>query len=177
MLALPTVILSLAIFLRGNDGFIKITDFGLAVHTDGRSTDKEVNRRRGTPGFRAPEMYEDEPIHNLKALDIYALGVTLWQLLGGLRNPRLFNRANIGLEGLEEALVYNLTHPDPDARPTIAEVLADKWLATDDGGDDDPATAAGEDAANEWWQNASTHSQHPFSLIPMLWPDMQVSWA
>jgi len=173
-------------FLRGNDGVIKITDFGLSVYTDGRSTDKEVDRRRGTPGFRALEMYEDEPIQNLKALDIYSMGISLWQLLGGLRNPRYYDRGNIGLDGLEGDLIYRMTNPDPDSRPTIAEVLADKWLAAEYG---ETGVGFGEDAARvqkEWWQNSSSGgssgsssmlTQHPFSLMPVLWQDMLVSWA
>jgi len=165
-------------FLRVN-GVVKITDFGLAAHTDKRSTEREKDRRRGTKGFRAPEMYEYDPITNLKALDIYSMGISMWQVLGGLRNPLYYDRDDINLSPLQNDLVYRMTDHNPNARPTIDEVLADPWLHEDDSVEKD-------DVVREWLfnddeelklqQRPLQHQQHPFSVLPMTWQNLLISW-
>ena len=57
----------------------KYADFGLAQHTSDKS-DMCVGTRRGTPRFMAPELKKD-CLLSPKA-DVYALGVTLWDVLG-----------------------------------------------------------------------------------------------
>jgi serine/threonine protein kinase len=157
-------------------GVVKITDFGLAVYTDERSTEREKDRRRGTKGFRAPEMYEYDPVTNLKALDIYSMGVSMWQVLGGLRNPLYYDRDDINLSPLQDDLVYRMTDHNPDARPTIDEVLADPWLHDDDSVEKD-------DVVREWLFNSELkqqrplqQQQHPFSVLPMTWQNLLISW-
>jgi len=172
-------------FLRVG-GVVKITDFGLAVYTDDRSTEREKDRRRGTKGFRAPEMYEYDEIVNLKALDVYSMGISMWQVLGGLRNPLYYDRDDINLTPLQTDLVYRMTDPDPDARPTIDEVLADPWLH------DDNDTVENDDVVREWLFNGELpqqqeqrplqqqpqqqQKQHPFSVLPMTWQNLLISW-
>jgi len=164
-------------FLRV-DGVVKITDFGLAVYTDERSSEREKDRRRGTKGFRAPEMYEYDQIVNLKALDIYSMGISMWQVLGGLRNPLYYDRDSINLSPLQTDLVYRMTDPNPDARPTIDEVLADPWLH---GNDDDSVEK--DDVVREWLFNGEVpekqrplqQKQHPFSVLPMTWQNLLIS--
>jgi len=111
-----------------SNGIVKITDFGLAVYTDGRSTPKEMDRRRGTPGFKAPELEDDTPIRNIKALDIYAAGVSFWQLMVGMVHALDFEREEIGLNGDIKDLIYRMTDPDAYDRLTVDEALAHPWF-------------------------------------------------
>jgi len=111
-----------------NDGIVKITDFGLAVYTDDRSTKKEKDRRRGTPGFKAPELEDDAPVKILKALDIYAAGVAFWQLTIGMVHALDYDRDDIGLKGHIKDLIYRMTDPDPYERLTVEQALAHPWF-------------------------------------------------
>ncbi len=75
----------------GDDGFIKVGDFGLAkiVHqtvTDAKSKDSPSSRGIiGTPEFMAPEQMQPELGVDVRA-DIYALGTIAYLMLGG-RTP------------------------------------------------------------------------------------------
>jgi len=111
-----------------SNGIVKITDFGLAVYTDDRSTKKEKDRRRGTPGFKAPELEDDPPIKNHKALDIYAAGVSFWQLMIGMVHALDFERDDTGLKGQAKDLIYRMTDPDPYERLTVDQALAHPWF-------------------------------------------------
>lgn len=67
--------------MRGNDGRVRIMDFGLA-----RPLSDATPEFAGTPQYMAPELLDSHD-YNAKT-DIYALGITLFELLAG-RNPFL----------------------------------------------------------------------------------------
>jgi serine/threonine protein kinase len=58
----------------------KLTDFGIAQFTDGASTRTTIGS--GTPQFIAPEIYLGQPA--TPAVDIYALGLVMYELLCGV---------------------------------------------------------------------------------------------
>ncbi|XP_040280790.1 calcium/calmodulin-dependent protein kinase kinase 1 isoform X1 [Bufo bufo] len=68
--------------LLGDDGHIKIADFGVSNQFEGN--DALLSSTAGTPAFMAPETLTDSG-HGFsgKALDVWAMGVTLYSLVFG----------------------------------------------------------------------------------------------
>ena len=108
-----------------SEGRIKLIDFGIArLFQPGKGKDTRV---MGTPGYAAPEQYGTGQTDARS--DIYALGVTLHQLLTGY-DPSLspFNlpparNINPGLSPAVEAVIAKATQPDVTARfQTAAEM-------------------------------------------------------
>ncbi|MDX1419039.1 MAG: protein kinase [Rubricoccaceae bacterium] len=64
--------------LLGDDGRVKLTDFGLATRVDTAEAAGEV---RGTPGYLAPESVRGEAVG--PAADLFALGAVLAEALTG----------------------------------------------------------------------------------------------
>ena len=89
------------------DGVVKVLDFGLA-----RSAGDESHLTRdqlvGTAAYLAPEQIEGEPID--QRIDVWALGVVLYQMLTG----KLPFRA-----AYEPAVLHRIVSEDPD--PLLAE--------------------------------------------------------
>ncbi|XP_068601379.1 calcium/calmodulin-dependent protein kinase kinase 1b [Brachionichthys hirsutus] len=68
--------------LLGDDGHVKIADFGVSNEFEG--TDAHLSSTAGTPAFMAPEMMtEHEQGFTGKALDVWAMGVTLYCFVFG----------------------------------------------------------------------------------------------
>ncbi len=112
--------------LMGQNGHVKLTDFGLARATDrARMTAPDVIK--GKVGYLAPEMTE-HPKPTAQT-DIYSLGVVLWQALGG---RRLFE----GKDDIEifvaasRGEVPPLAEVRPDLPPRFAAIV-ERALARD----------------------------------------------
>ncbi|HEV3447485.1 MAG TPA: serine/threonine-protein kinase [Gemmataceae bacterium] len=69
--------------LLGADGTPKITDFGLAKLVDGKAGQTESGALCGTPCYMAPEQAAGRTTHLGPAVDVYALGAMLYELLTG----------------------------------------------------------------------------------------------
>ena len=68
--------------LIARDGKVKVTDFGLARSITNTATALTLsNQVVGTPNYMAPEQIKSMDVD--ARVDIYALGVTLWQFLTG----------------------------------------------------------------------------------------------
>lgn len=127
--------------LIGRDGKVKVTDFGLARSMAQTGTALTLtNQVVGTPNYMAPEQIKTMDVD--VRVDIYALGVTLWQFLTGKlpfdgETPMavLLNVVNENLpitrdvfeplpKELREAIVA-MTQKDPRRRlPNIPSVVA-----------------------------------------------------
>jgi len=139
--------------LLDKDKNIKLADFGSAVRiSDSPGDHNKATQHRGTPGYMAPELFqsiEDNPNYDITlifstAIDIYAMGATLYFLLFGTLPFVAGNEIDLGSEvrsklQFPEAidshlnhLLCNLLEKDPHVRFTMNQILSDDWL-TDEG--------------------------------------------
>jgi serine/threonine protein kinase len=118
---------------------VKIADFGLA-----KGTAQTATKGVGTPAYMPPELYEEvqsKEDTNLLALDVYALGIILWELwyqtapFAGLPVARVVAHVMRGkrlpfaeVEGDEQipelfrALIEECWAQEPSKRPPVANV-------------------------------------------------------
>lgn len=120
------------------EGVVKIVDFGIAYSESVTNEITEDNLIIGTPKYIAPEVFKGEQIS--EKVDIYALGIILYELLAGI-NP--FNNLNekqllsqkkngkiFPLKYFKEDtsyffnnLVRKMVHKNPKRRPTAEKLL------------------------------------------------------
>ena len=100
------------------DGQVKIADFGLAKHHDDALLGlTKTNVAIGTPDFLAPEAWTPNTTLDRRA-DLYALGVTLYQMLTG-EVPRGFwemPSARVGTDPRFDAIIERALQPKREAR-------------------------------------------------------------
>ncbi|XP_058489000.1 calcium/calmodulin-dependent protein kinase kinase 1b isoform X1 [Solea solea] len=128
--------------LLGDDGHVKIADFGVSNEFEG--ADALLSSTAGTPAFMAPEMMsEHELSFSGKALDVWAMGVTLYCFVFG-KCPfydeyvvSLHNKIKSKpVEFLETPLISNelkeligqMLDKNPETRITIPEVKVHPWV-------------------------------------------------
>jgi serine/threonine protein kinase len=70
--------------LLTEDGEVKLSDFSIALRTQGDATDTQVHGYIGSPLYMSPEQVKDDTITN--QTDIFSLGVVMYELLTG-RHP------------------------------------------------------------------------------------------
>ena len=91
--------------LRGDDGRWRLTDFGIARHSDATQI-TQTGQVLGTLGYMAPEVREGGPA--TPSADLYGAGVVISDCLGDDPPPDLV------------LLAAELTRDDPGARPASA---------------------------------------------------------
>jgi eukaryotic-like serine/threonine-protein kinase len=125
--------------LIGTDGCVKLVDFGIAKLLNGEGEPTRTEARRLTRAYAAPEQLTGEGATT--AIDIYALGVLLAELLGGGR-PRRADEGSDAPTFEEEtlrrklgvdlhAIVQQAMRPDPQRRYGSAAALREdieRWL-------------------------------------------------
>ena len=99
--------------LIGAQGDIKISDFGVALHTGGDHTHLQGV---GSPAYMSPEQVQDKELTH--QTDIYSLGVVLYQLLTGKLPFIAANKASLLYQ------ILNIDPPPPSTyRTDIPEPL------------------------------------------------------
>lgn len=128
--------------LLGDDGHIKIADFGVSNEFEG--TDALLSSTAGTPAFMAPEMMtEHEHRFSGKALDVWAMGVTLYCFVYGkcpfydeyiislhkkIKNkPVDFPETPLISDELKE-LIGRMLDKNPETRIPIPEIKLHPWM-------------------------------------------------
>lgn len=105
------------------NGDVKIADFGLAKLTGGGITDghtrlTKTNMAMGTPDYVAPEILESEGIVDHR-VDIYAIGVMLYEMLTGKVPRGAWKPPSSLVEGLHKGfdeIVIKAMDPDQELR-------------------------------------------------------------
>lgn len=128
--------------LLGDDGHVKIADFGVSREFEG--TDALLSGTAGTPAFMAPETMSDhEQTFSGKALDLWALGVTLYCFVFGKcpfydeyivalhtkikKDPVVFPEMPATSDGLKD-LIQRMLDKNPETRITLPEVKVHPWV-------------------------------------------------
>jgi len=113
-------------------GRVRITDFGLAALVEELRKDEVL---AGTPGYMAPEQVASGQV--TPRTDVYAAGLVMYEVFSGhqafpysktpnqprpslIRLSRLIN----GFDPTIDRVINRCLEPDPDARPSAAEVAA-----------------------------------------------------
>jgi serine/threonine-protein kinase len=95
------------------DDTVALTDFGLARRIGEMAAEGAPAQGEGTLGYMAPEQRDGAPVH--PAADVYALGVTLRELLGCASDA-----VPVSLRALADAC----TAPEAEARPSLDALSA-----------------------------------------------------
>nr|XP_057937041.1 calcium/calmodulin-dependent protein kinase kinase 1b isoform X2 [Doryrhamphus excisus] len=128
--------------LLGDDDHVKIADFGVSNEFDG--TDALLSSSAGTPAFMAPEtMTEQEQGFSGKALDVWAMGVTLYCFVYGkcpfydeyivslhnkIKNKPVEFPEIPPISAELKHLIENMLDKNPETRITIPEIKLNPWV-------------------------------------------------
>ncbi|XP_060167051.1 calcium/calmodulin-dependent protein kinase kinase 2 isoform X2 [Globicephala melas] len=128
--------------LVGEDGHVKIADFG--VSNEFKGSDALLSNTVGTPAFMAPEsLSETRKIFSGKALDVWAMGVTLYCFVFG-QCPFMDERimclhSKIKSQALEfpdqpdiaedlKDLITRMLDKNPELRIVVPEIKLHPWV-------------------------------------------------
>ncbi|XP_054851895.1 calcium/calmodulin-dependent protein kinase kinase 2 isoform X2 [Eublepharis macularius] len=128
--------------LVGEDGHVKIADFG--VSNEFKGTDALLTNTVGTPAFMAPEtLSETRKIFSGKALDVWAMGITLYCFVFGqcpFMDERILSlHSKIKSQMLEfpdqpdisdelKDLIMQMLDKNPESRITVPEIKVHPWV-------------------------------------------------
>ncbi|XP_061828592.1 calcium/calmodulin-dependent protein kinase kinase 1b isoform X2 [Nerophis lumbriciformis] len=128
--------------LLGDDGHVKIADFGVSNEFEG--TDALLSSSAGTPAFMAPEtMTDQEQGFSGKALDVWAMGVTLYCFVYGkcpfydeyivslhnkIKNKPVEFPENPSVSVELKHLIKKMLDKNPETRVTIPEIKLNPWV-------------------------------------------------
>uniref|UniRef100_A0A803VGF8 calcium/calmodulin-dependent protein kinase n=1 Tax=Ficedula albicollis TaxID=59894 RepID=A0A803VGF8_FICAL len=128
--------------LVGEDGHVKIADFG--VSNEFKGADALLTNTVGTPAFMAPEtLSETRKIFSGKALDVWAMGITLYCFVFGqcpFMDERILSLHNkIKTQTLEfpdqpevtdflKDLISRMLDKNPESRISVPEIKLHPWV-------------------------------------------------
>jgi serine/threonine-protein kinase len=113
--------------LRGEDGVVKLADFGIAKAFSDESSITQVGSVLGTAAYLAPEQAAGEQAG--PAADLYALGVVAYQLMSGRLPYEAQSLTELALKQQRE-VPPRLDELNPDVPPQLA-MAVDRALALD----------------------------------------------
>ena len=113
--------------LRGEDGVVKLADFGIAKAFSEESSITQVGSVLGTAAYLAPEQAAGEQAG--PAADLYALGVVAYQFLSGRLPYEAQSLTELALKQQRE-LPPRLDELNPEVSPQLA-MAVDRALALD----------------------------------------------
>jgi serine/threonine protein kinase len=159
--------------LLGDDGVVKITDFGISRATGDVAVTK-TGLIAGTPAYLAPEVAYGRPPE--APADVFSLGSTLYAAVEG-EPPFGLNENTLGLlhavaagrinpprqAGILTDVLIELLNADPDARPTAA--TAARWLDAVGRGQQPDITPMGPDTLSR--MSATTALAPGLAAVPM----------
>jgi len=128
------------LLLDAENGSMKIVDFGVSYVFHG--DDDTMHKTAGSPAFMAPEVCAALPGVSGRAVDIWALGVTLYVFIFGMmpflsdrifkiyqriikEEPVLPRQVSVELEDL----LHRMLTKDPDQRITLPEIKMHPWIS------------------------------------------------
>ncbi|KAL4223738.1 Calcium calmodulin-dependent protein kinase kinase 2 [Mactra antiquata] len=131
--------------LLGDDDHIKIADFGVSNEFTG--SDVYLTSTAGTPSFMAPEALKEEKENfSGKALDIWAMGITLYCFIYGkcpfeddmplslhqkiLKDPVIFPEQPEVSESLKD-IILKMLDKNPETRITLPALKVHPWVTKD----------------------------------------------
>jgi len=109
----------------------KLADFGYSCYADNSRNRNDQNIVHcGSLGYAAPELYEDKPIKNLKALDVYSLGATINAVVNGNKHSgtQELPIPYFGISSAMRELLLGMTEKDPMKRFTMEQVMKHRWF-------------------------------------------------
>lgn len=106
--------------LLTEDSEVKLSDFSIALRTQGDATDTQVHGYIGSPLYMSPEQVRDDTITNQS--DIFSLGVVMYELLTG-RHPFAADNLPAIAHRITEKTHTPLAEMRPDAPPILARIL------------------------------------------------------
>ena len=111
-------------------GYLRISDFGIAIRNDKISEREKYNDKSGTPGYMAPEriIIDKNKTYNYSS-DFFSLGVILYELTT-LKLPFVKNNDKIGVEQYTsyDAIIYDLFNNEPiNLNPTQVKNYRNKY--------------------------------------------------
>ncbi|XP_048411823.1 calcium/calmodulin-dependent protein kinase kinase 2-like isoform X2 [Stegostoma tigrinum] len=128
--------------LAGEDGHIKIADFGVSNQFEG--TDALLTSSVGTPAFMAPEtISETRKNFHGKALDVWAMGITLYCFVLGhcpfmddqilslhnkIKNQPVEFPEQPDLSEELKDLIFRMLDKNPETRITVSQIKMHPWV-------------------------------------------------
>lgn len=104
--------------LIGNDGVVKLMDFGLARAMD-RDRITQPGTLKGKLTYLAPEVVSEVPVSAQS--DIFAVGVSMWETLVG---RKLFEGTPLEIvDAIKEAKVPHLSKSRPDIPDELSDIV------------------------------------------------------
>ncbi|XP_077422730.1 calcium/calmodulin-dependent protein kinase kinase 1b isoform X2 [Vanacampus margaritifer] len=128
--------------LLADDGHLKIADFGVSNQFEG--ADALLSGTAGTPAFMAPETMEEQRMEfSGKALDVWAMGVTLYCFVYGkcpfyddyvvslynkIKNKALEFPQTPGTSERLQHLIGSMLDKNPQSRITLPNIKLHPWV-------------------------------------------------
>ncbi|XP_075502036.1 CBL-interacting serine/threonine-protein kinase 6-like [Primulina tabacum] len=132
--------LKLENLLLGEDGNLKVTDFGLSALSDHLRQDGLLHTTCGTPAYVAPDVIGKKGYDGAKA-DIWSCGVILYVLLAGYlpfqedNIVAMYRKTYRGdfkcppwFSPESRKLITKMLDPNPSTRISIAKILNSSWF-------------------------------------------------